>query len=176
MSDAGYSLSERVSAKSGDINALLALKTEFIAKIHSRGGEFFENYFMALLGKYLEKHGKKVTECYVTGGSADGGIDGVAKTVDSLGFRETIMVQTKNRVDLSSETDVRGFYGAVCAKQGSRGIFVNSSDFHETAKEFLDSIDNCVGLNGERIFAMAIECSYGIKKVGGRLTVDERIV
>ncbi len=171
-----YSLSEKASAKSDDINSMLSLRSDYIAKLHSRGGEFFEGYFMELLKKYLEKHGKRVTECYVTGGSADGGIDGIAKTEDSLGFRETIMVQTKNRIEITSETDIRGFYGAVCAARGSRGIYVTTSDFHSSAKAFLDGLDDCIGINGSKLFKMAIECRYGIRSSGKALTVDDKII
>ncbi len=172
-----YRLSPKISARADDINALLSLKSDFLQRLHSKGGEFFENFFMTLLVKYSEKHGKRVLESYVTGGTADGGIDGVMKTEDSLGFRETTMVQTKNRVDISSETDVRGFYGAVCAKRGTRGIFATTSDFHTGARAFLDSLDDCVGVNGDKIFAMAIECSYGVKKCAdGKLEVDNKIL
>ncbi len=171
-----YSLSPKIVAKADDISALLSLKSDFLAKIHNRGGEFFENYFMALLEKYATKHGKTVTECYVVGGSDDGGIDGVMKTVDALGFRETVMVQTKNRTVTTSETDVRGFYGAVCARQGSRGIYAITSDFHSLAEKFLEELDNCVGVDGSRLFDMALECLYGIKKTVGGLAVDEKII
>lgn len=151
---------------------MLSLKSDFLAIVHAKGGEFFEHYFMNLLEKYLVRCGKTVTESYVTGGADDGGIDGIAKTVDSLGFKETIMVQTKNRNDETSETDVRGFYGAVCAAQGSRGIFATSSDFHPMAKKLLNSIDNCVGVNGDKIFSMACDTSYGVKREGGKLVID----
>jgi len=171
-----YTLSPKASARADDINEMLALRSDFIARLHSRGGEFFENYFMNLLSKYMKKHGKRVLECYVTGGAADGGIDGVIKTEDSLGFREVTMVQTKNRTDISSETDVRGFYGAVCARRGTRGIFAACSDLHESAKEFLDALDDCVYVNGERLFKMAVECLYGIKKAGGKLAVDTKVI
>ena len=171
-----YSLSPKISAKANDINAMLALKSDFLARIHSKGGEFFENYFMTLLSKYTVKKGKNVLECYVTGGTSDGGIDGVMKTEDSLGFRETTMVQTKNRVDIVSETDVRGFYGAVCAKRGTRGIFATTSTFHAAAEEFLLGLDDCVGICGNRIFAMATECLYGIKRHGNELVIDNKII
>lgn len=176
ISGGTYSLAPKVTAHADDINEMLALKSEFISRIHLKGGEFFENYFMSLLEKYVERHGKKVLQCYVTGGSADGGIDGFMKTEDSLGFRETVLVQTKNRVELQSETNVRGFYGAVCAKRGTRGIYATISDFHSSAVEFLNSLDDCVGVNGTLIFKMAIECHYGIKKVGEKLLVDEKII
>jgi len=155
---------------------VLSLKSDFLALIHSKGGEFFEHYFMNLLEKYLIRCGKTVTESYVTGGSDDGGIDGIAKTVDSLGFKETIMVQTKNRHEIANETDVRSFYGAVCAAQGSRGIYAINSDFHPMAKKLLDSIDNCVGVNGDKIFSMAIDTSYGIKRDGMKLIIDNTVM
>ena len=176
IEDGIYKLSPNLTASFDNISAIMTLKSDFLARLHARGGEFFENYFMTLLKKYSEKHGKKVLECYVTGGSDDGGIDGVMKTEDALGFREITMVQTKNRVDIPSETDVRGFYGAVCAKRGTRGIYATTSDFHPGAKKFLDALDDCIGVNGERIFAMAIECSYGIKKHDGKIEIDTRML
>ena len=175
IAEGAYTLSPKLSAHADDINEILALKSDFLHRLHAKGGEFFENYFMTLLKKYLEKRGKRIIECYVTGGTKDGGIDGVLKAEDALGFRETTMVQTKNRVDFSSETDVRGFYGAVCAKNGTRGIFATTSDFHSSAKEFLDTLDDCIGINGEKIFSMAIECMYGIKKCAdGKLSIDDK--
>ncbi len=171
-----YSLTERVEARIDDIEGILTLKELFLSGIHKRGGEFFESYFMTLLEKYVKRHGKEVLENMTTGGSDDGGIDGIMTTRDCLGFLETVMVQTKNRTALASETEVRGFYGAVCAKQGSRGIFATVSDFHPSARALLDSIDNCVGVGGDMIFKMAIETLYGIKRSGGAYSIDERII
>ncbi len=170
-----YSVAKAMSATLGNRQEIIALRADFLTLLHSKGGEFFEHYFMNLLAKYLVRCGKTVIESKTTGGSDDGGIDGIAKTLDSLGFRETVMVQTKNRLDHTTETEVRGFYGAVCAAQGSRGIFVTSSDFHPMAKKFLDSIDNCVGVNGEKLFAMATDVSYGICRHDGRLTIDKAL-
>lgn len=171
-----YKITGKGSAILGDKESELKLKAEFLDRLHAKGGEFFEHYFLNLLSKYLTLNKKTVTESYVSGGSSDGGIDGVIKTVDALGFRETVMVQTKNRISYTSETEVRGFYGAVCARMGSRGIFATSSDFHTTAAEFLASIDNCVGVNGDMIFDMAKATGFGLKKRGGAYTVDERVI
>ncbi len=171
-----YSTSPAKTAELNNRRQIIALRADFLSLLHSKGGEFFEQYFMNLLAKYLVRCGKLVTESKTTGGSEDGGIDGIARTVDSLGFREVIMVQTKNRNDFTTETEVRGFYGAVCANQGSRGIFATSSDFHPSAEKFLDSIDNCVGVDGEKIFSMASDVSYGIKRVEGKLVIDRDIL
>ena len=171
-----YSVMPERSAYIKNRREMLDLKTAFLTRIHSHGGEFFEHYFLNLLTRYLAHCGKTVTEAYVTGGSFDGGIDCVVKTVDSLGFRETIMVQTKNRVETVNETTVRGFYGAVCARQGSRGIFATVSDFHPAASELLNSIDNCVGVNGDKIFSMACDTSYGILREDKRLKIDSGVI
>ena len=86
------------------------------------------------------------------------------------------MVQMKNRIEVTNETTVRGFYGAVCAYRGTRGIFATTSDFHSSAKSFLDGIDNCVGVNGGKIFEMAKECGYGIRLRHGRYTIDNKVL
>ncbi len=171
-----YFLATKIAARVDDISSILQLQDAFLSRLHKKGGEFFEVYFMTLLEKYVSMYGKTVTSNITTGGSADGGIDGIMETVDHLGFRETIMVQTKNRSDSTNETDVRGFYGAVCARQGSRGIFATSADFHYAASEFLENIDNCVGVDGKKLFQMARVTGYGIKKVGNELFVDDKVL
>lgn len=171
-----YSVAEGMRARLGSRRGLVALRGEYLSLLHMKGGEFFEHYFMTLLGKFLTLSGVKVLESRATGGAEDGGIDGICKTVDCLGFRETILVQTKNRSDFSTETDVRGFWGAVCAMGGSRGIFATSSDFHPMAEKFCDGIDNCTFIDGERLFDMARKASYGITEKDGVLTVDRSIL
>lgn len=176
LSDGVYSISPERVACIRDIDAILRLKEDFLTRLHAAGGEFFEHYYMTLLGKYLKKHGKTVEKNEVSGGAADGGIDGVIVCVDSLGFRETVMVQMKNRLEETNETVVRGFWGSVCAFGGTRGIFATTSTFHEAARTFLDGIDNCVGTDGDRIFAMACECKYGIKKRGNEYVIDSAVL
>ena len=76
-----YSLCDQTKATADDLGAMLELKSTFIQKIHRNGGEFFEHYIMTLLGKHQKKYGKTVLECRTTGGTSDGGIDGILKTV-----------------------------------------------------------------------------------------------
>ena len=151
-------------------------KTQFLARIHAMGGEFFEHFTMALLDKYYRKRGYTVTRCEVSGGSADGGIDGLADTVDPLGFRENVMVQTKCRSRIHvTETEARAFYGAVCAMGGSQGIFVTSGTFHFAAQRLLDSIENCVGVDGNKLFELAMLTSHGIRKTSAGYRFDEAV-
>lgn len=171
-----YEIAPEKAAEAGDLAAMVSLKADFIARIHAKGGEFFEHYIITLLAKYLRRSRKKVTAAYVNGGVTDGGIDGIIRTEDVLGFREEIMIQAKNRAETVIETAVRGFYGSVCAAQGSRGIYASTSDFHPSAKAFLDGIDNCVGISGEDIFEMAKKCRYGIRKKRGVYMIDAKIL
>ena len=171
-----YSISKKHESRLDDIHGIAAVKAEFLGTLHSRGGEFFEYFFMNLISKYLTSHGKFVRECSVTAGADDGGIDGIVLTTDSLGFRENIMIQTKNRNENTTEVDVRGFYGAVCARRGSRGIYAITSRFHPGAKKFLEELDDCIGLDGEDIFNIAKECMYGLTECDGKITVDDGII
>ena len=171
-----YSLREQVRAAADDLSEMLELKSDFITRLHRKGGEFFEHYILTLLKLNEEAHGKTVTECRTTGGSMDGGVDGIIKTTDHLGFRETVLIQAKNRTDVSTETTVRGFLGAVYANGGNKGIFATTSDFHPGAKLFINNIDNLVGVNGDDIFKMACTRLYGIKKKSGKLVIDNKIL
>lgn len=171
-----YSVAPKKYAYIKNKAEMLDLKAAFLSRVHSHGGEFFEYYFLKLVEKYLLRFGKTIIESYVTGGADDGGIDGVIRTRDALGFVETIMIQTKNRTDTMNETDVRGFLGAVYAKRGSRGIFATIADFHPMAIRLIDSVDELVGIDGAKVFSMACDTSYGIKREGERLVIDDEII
>lgn len=163
-----------VAAPAGPVQDIEAFRAQFLARLHSLGGEFFEHFTMALLHKYYVKSGCTVLKCQVSGGSADGGVDGLAQTLDPLGFRETVMVQTKCRRQIHvTETEIRAFYGAVCALGGSRGIFVTTSVFHRSAQALLDTIENCVGIDGEKLFELALITRHGIRHTKAGYRFDE---
>jgi restriction endonuclease Mrr len=131
---------------------------------------------MNLLEKYVTLHGKTATQNTTVGGSEDGGIDGILVTKDCLGFEERVLVQTKNRRMTFAEREIRGFYGALRAARGSRGIFATTGSFHDGAIRFLDSLPDLIGIDGYRLFEMAKETLYGIKKCGGKLAVDDKVI
>ncbi len=174
--DGKYALCEESRAKIDDLSAMLELKDTFLRKIHRGGGEFFEHYIVTLLKKYFTSLGNTVIEARVVGGANDGGVDGIIKQVTPIGFRETVMIQAKNRTDEATETSLRGFYGVLCASGATHGIYATTSDLHPSAKNFLSGIDNCIYINGDDIFNMACKCLYGIRKRHGVLTVDNKII
>lgn len=147
----------------------------FLKAIHTMGGEWFELYAVELMEKYFKKCGKSIISASVSGGSNDGGIDGIINTQDWLGYRELILMQMKNRNAIVTPKDVREFYGAVCAEQGSRGLYVTVSSFHPEAQKLIDKVDNLIGIDGHRIFLIAKKCRYGLKFVSGKLCIDEAL-
>lgn len=172
----GYSLCRGVKRPSSRPMAAEPFKREFFARLFRMGGPFFEHFLCNLLEKYFTMTGRTVTVCEVTGGSADGGVDVVVDTVDDLGFAEHILVQAKCRERAHvTEKEVREFYGAMTAGEGSRGIYATTSTFHEGAQKLLDSIDNCVGIDGDKLFELVERTAYGIVKTKSGYRFDEAI-
>lgn len=148
----------------------------FINAVHIKGGEWFEIYAVELISLYYKQIcGKTVTAASVCGGSNDGGIDGVIETTDWLGFREKTLMQMKNRRAVMTSKDIREFYGAVCAEQGSRGVFITISSFHKDAEALIEKVDNLIGIDGEKLFEIAKLCKFGIIEENNKLVLDETL-
>lgn len=151
-------------------------KPRFFKHLWLMGGKFFESFVGNLLEKYYTLSGQMVVYCDITGGSDDGGIDIVLETVDYLGFSEKIVAQTKCRDRAHvTEKEVREFYGAMNAINATRGIYVTTTHFHESAEDFIDSIHDLVGIDGEKLFELIKKTRYGIKLCDGGYTFDTAI-
>ena len=151
-------------------------KKAFLSRIYSMGGSFFEHFVCNLLEKYYSVTGRTVLVCEVTGGTQDGGIDVVVDTRDGLGFFDHVVVQAKCRDKMHvTEKEVREFYGAQNAFSGSRGIYITTSTFHDGARRLLDSLDNCVGVDGDKLFEIAEKTAYGMVKGKNGYRFDETI-
>ncbi|MBE5738086.1 MAG: restriction endonuclease [Clostridiales bacterium] len=161
--------------ESGDKDTIFA---KLFALLHKKGGKYFESFVCNLLEKYYNSTDRQVTYCSVTGGSNDGGIDCVIDTVDYLGFTEHILIQCKCRNSiLVSEKEVREFVGAVNIQDGSRGIFVTTTEFHNNAISVLSTINNCVGINKAKLIDIIDKTGYGISKLqNGKYALDRNIL
>lgn len=153
---------------------------EFKEKLYKRlwtmGGKNFEGFCANVLEKYFSMTGRFVAFCDVTGGSDDGGIDIIIETVDGLGFYEKIMAQTKCRDRAHvTEKEVREFYGGLNALGGTRGLYITSTVFHQGAIKLLDSLDNCVGIDGDKLFELIKKTEYGICKTKNGYVLDPAI-
>ena len=169
---------ERASASSpGQPLSEQECRERLLARLFRRGGAHFEVFLANALEKYYLVTGRDVTCCEITGGSADGGIDIVIDTVDELGFAEHILVQAKCRRQAQvTEKEIREFYGALNAQKGSRGIFATTTSFHPGAQKLLDSLDNCVGIDGNKLFEILKKTGYGIHKRKSGYTLDTALI
>ena len=151
-------------------------KPKFFKKLWLMGGKFFESFVANLLEKYYTLSGKMVVYCDITGGSEDGGIDVELEIVDYLGFVETIVAQTKCRDRAHvTEKEVREFYGAMNAVGATRGIYVTTTYFHDSAENFMDAIKDLVGIDGDKLFSLVKRTSYGVIKHPEGYTFDDTI-
>ncbi len=151
-------------------------KPIFFKQLFLMGGRFFESFVANLLEKYYTLKGQMVVYCDITGGSDDGGIDVVLETVDYLGFVEKFAAQTKCRDRAHiTEKEVREFYGAMIASGATRGIYVTTTYFHESAEDFIDSVSDLVGIDGHKLFELVKKTGYGIKISSGGYTFDTTI-
>ena len=179
LGSSGYRLAEKGSYRNTELGAWLRKASDggniqecFLEAVHAMGGEWFEIYCVQLLENYYRSIGKTVLSASVSGGSADGGIDGVIQTEDWLGYRETILMQMKNRHAIMTQKDIREFYGAVCAEKGTRGIFITVSKFHREAWSLINRVDNLTGIDGEKLFQIACQTRRGICTKDGIHTID----
>lgn len=163
------------------------LKEEYLDKIHSLGGDYFEYYCVYLLERHARMYGRRLEGLKITGGDHDGGIDGELELTDGLGFRETVYIQAKNwdpergnkKLWTVGETCLQQFLGA-CAyrqavegKQQTRGIFITSSRFTPEAKKMLNAMsDKLVGYDCDDLYETAKECSFGLIQKNGEWTLD----
>ncbi len=167
------------------------LKENFLRKIRSLGGKYFEYYSVYLLERYSLRNGRRIDGLKVSGGDHDGGIDGEIEVTDRIGFRETIYIQAKNwnpncgkqESWVIGETNLQQFIGAVAyrqareGKQHCRGIFMTTSYFTTGAKEMLDKMsDKFVGYDGDDLFEAAKECSFGVIERDGQWVLDEKLL
>ena len=151
-------------------------KQLFISRLCDCGGKFFEKYIASLLEKYFTLTDRDVINCDIIGGTDDGGIDVVIDTVDDLGFNEQIMIQAKCRRNIQiTEKEVREFYGALNAKGGTRGMYITTSVFHPCADKLLLSLNNCVGIDGNKVYDLAKKTTYGIRKNKDGYMFDEAV-
>ena len=167
------------------------LKEEFLRRLRSMSGEYFEYYSVYLLERYSLKSGRRLESLRISGGKNDGGIDGEIELTDRFGFRETIYIQAKNwdptkgvaEKWMIGETLIQQFVGAATCRQSKdgkrncRGIFMTTSSFTKEAKEILSVLgEKFIGYDGDEVFETAKECSFGLIQVNGVWQLDEKLL
>lgn len=107
-------------------------------------------------GGSIEDAGKAI------GKSGDGGIDGIIKE-DKLGL-DIVVIQAKRWSDNSvGRPAVQGFAGSMEPHRAKKGVFITTSTFAETAKQYVEQIERKIVLiDGPMLADLMIEHGIGV--------------
>ncbi|ELY2766371.1 restriction endonuclease [Cronobacter malonaticus] len=94
------------------------------------------------------------------GGSGDSGIDGII-SLDKLGL-EKVYVQAKRWQNTVGRPELQAFNGALAGQKAKRGVFITTSGFTSQARDFAQSVEGVVLVDGERLVHLMIENETGI--------------
>lgn len=139
-----------------------SLVQDLLSKVLELSPVFFERLVVELLVK-MGYGGSFEDAASVTQYSRDDGVDGVIKE-DKLGF-DTIYIQAKryDRKNTVGSKDVRDFIGALNIKHASKGVFITTSTFSDSAKKSVSAIESKIVLiDGQQLCRYMIEYNLGV--------------
>jgi len=105
--------------------------------------------------------GSREEAAKVTRKSNDEGIDGIINE-DRLGL-DVIYVQAKRWQATIGRKEIQSFVGALAGKQAAKGVFITTSDFAHTARNYAETVTQKVILiDGRRLAELMIEHDVGV--------------
>jgi restriction system protein len=137
--------------------------TEVVMRVHGSSPSFFERLIIDLL-LAMGYGGGRAEMGRALGRSGDGGIDGVIKE-DELGL-DVVFVQAKRYAPdhAVAVREVRDFVGSLEGHRASKGVFVTTSYFPESAAQFVDRVSKRVILiDGPELARLMIKHNVGIR-------------
>ena len=138
------------------------LSTELLGYVVNSTPGFFEKLVVELLVS-MGYGGSRREAARAVGQSGDEGIDGIIDE-DRLGL-DTIYIQAKKwKGDTSiGRPEIQKFVGALQGQRAKKGIFITTSHFTKTAKEYVKNIDTKVVLiDGARLTELMIDYGVGV--------------
>ena len=139
------------------------LSSELIARVHSFTPAFFERLIVDLL-LAMGYGGGRAEMGHALGRSGDGGIDGVIKE-DELGL-DVVYVQAKRYAPDNAVPvrEIRDFVGSLEGHRASKGVFVTTSSFPDSAREFVGRVSKRVILiDGKELARLMIRHNVGVR-------------
>ena len=143
-----------------------ALKQDLLDIVRKMDPYAFEQLVVDLLVA-MGYGGSRAEAAQVTQRSADEGIDGVIKE-DRLGL-ETIYLQAKRWQSAVGRKELQAFVGALAGQGASKGVFITSGEFANTANEYVEKISQkgqkVVLIDGDRMASLMIEHGVGVSPI-----------
>lgn len=136
------------------------LKEELLDMVRRMDPVRFERLVLDLL-LAMGYGGSREEAASMTKLSNDEGIDGVINE-DRLGL-DVIYVQAKRWQNTVGRKEIQSFVGALAGKQAHKGIFITTSDFAETARDYARNIpQKVILLDGDRLADLMIQHNIGV--------------
>lgn len=138
------------------------LKRDLLARIHEARPAFFERLIIDLLIA-MDYGGRRYDLARHLGRSGDGGVDG-AVPLDPLGL-DIVYVQAKRYRPgvLVPVSEIRDFAGSLDAHKASKGVFVTTASFPNSAKEFVNALPRKVVLiDGQGLADLLVHYGVGV--------------
>ena len=138
------------------------IASDLLAQIKKSSPKFFENVVVNLLvkmgyGGSLKDAGEAI------GQTGDEGIDGIIKE-DRLGL-DVVYIQAKRWEGNVSRPEIQKFVGALQGRRANKGVFITTSSFSESAKDYVKNIATKVVLvDGELLSKLMLENDIGVTK------------
>lgn len=121
--------------------------------------DFFEQLVLDLL--HAMGYGTSRADLQRTGGSGDGGIDGII-SLDKLGL-EKVYIQAKRWKNPVGSPEIQGFMGALQLQGASKGVFITTSSFTRDAREAASRARGSIVLvDGARLTALMMDHGVGV--------------
>jgi restriction system protein len=149
---------ERIEEAFDELNASLA--DSLLEAMATMDPYRFERLVIDLLFA-MGYGGSREEAAMVTRKSNDEGVDGVINE-DRLGL-DVIYVQAKRWKNPVGRPDIQSFVGALAGKQAHKGVFITTSHFGPSAREYAAMVPQKVILiDGPRLASLMIEHDIGV--------------
>lgn len=136
------------------------LASEILTQLKEASPSFFEKVVVEVLVK-MGYGGSRKDAGQAIGRSSDEGIDGIIKE-DRLGL-DIIYIQAKKWENTISRPEIQKFAGALQGKRSRKGIFITTSDFSKSAREYASAIENKIILiDGQQLAQLMIDFNVGV--------------
>lgn len=148
---------EQIARLTSELNERLA--DDLLDTVGSMDPFQFEQLVVDLL--FAMGYGGSREEARVTKRSNDEGIDGIINE-DRLGL-DVIYVQAKRWKNDIGRKEIQAFVGALAGQQATKGVFITTSQFRDTAIEYAKTvIQKVILIDGKRLGDLMIEYDIGV--------------
>lgn len=140
------------------------LMADLLQTVKEHSPVFFERLVIDLLVR-MGYGGTRRDAGKAIGRSGDGGIDGIIKE-DRLGL-DTVYIQAKRWDDTTvGRPEIQKFVGALQGQHARKGIFITTSTFSQSAREYASRIDSKIVLiDGDTLAQFMIDFNVGVAPI-----------